>query len=49
MNPAKKLFRHYETYHAHERPLLKYMGMVASAGLCWFSTCSGLPSRILAL
>jgi len=27
----KKLFVHYETYHAHGRPLLKYIGIIGAA------------------
>src|SRR6478672_11668660 len=36
LNPAKKLFRHYETYHAHERPLLKYIGAVGALAYAVF-------------
>ena len=30
MNPFKKLFGYYATYHAHGRPLLKYIGIVGA-------------------
>ena len=28
--PVKKLYSHYETYHGHGRPLLKYIGIIGA-------------------
>jgi two-component system, CAI-1 autoinducer sensor kinase/phosphatase CqsS len=30
MNPAKKLYGYYTAYHAHGRPLLKYIGIIGA-------------------